>query len=55
MVISVGGSSMRARSSRMMRPATRPMTTPPTPLSTKRRPASPSENVPLTAAATATV
>ena len=33
-MISVGGSSSRARISRMIRPATRPMATPPTPVAT---------------------
>ena len=52
-MISVGGSSMRARTSRISRPAARPTITPPTPVATNFGPASQSENEPVTTAATA--
>ena len=55
MVISIGGSSMRRRTSRMIRPAMRPIARPPTPLRTNSIVASPSENEPVTTAATATL
>jgi hypothetical protein len=53
MVISVGGSSMRLRTSLMTQPAAKPTSRPPTPFTTKRAPASTSENEPVTTAATA--
>ena len=46
---------MRDRTKRITTPAASPTARPPTPLSTNRRLASPSENVPLTTAATATL
>jgi hypothetical protein len=54
MVISVGGSSRRRRISPITNPTARPRATPPTTLTRKARLASASENVPSTAATTAT-
>ncbi len=52
---SVGGSSTRRRTSRMMTPAASPTSRPPTPLQMNFKPASASEKLPLTTAATATL
>ena len=54
MVTSTGGSSIRRRTCRTTQPTASPTATPPTTTRTKRMPASQSENVPLTAATTAT-
>ena len=52
-MISIGGSSIRARISRMIRPATSPIARPPRPVATNSGIAFQIENVPLTTAATA--